>query len=174
MKKSWLKNTLWIGIGTLGLNISAKVSIPFWPLHLTLQSFTVILIGFIYGSKLGALTVLFYLLEGALGFPVFMGTPQYGIGIPYMLGPSGGFLIGFVIAAYVSGLLAKKGYGRTRWSAFYIYLLGEMILHIPGMLWFIHLLGKTLALKNFIFLMPGLFLKTLIGSFTIRHMTRKS
>jgi len=85
-------------LGTLLLTISAKVKIPFYPVPMTMQTFVVIFIGMAFGWKLGLATVFAYLVEGAFGFPVFAGTPEKGIGIAYMIGPTGGYLFGFLVA----------------------------------------------------------------------------
>src|SRR5690606_14969027 len=90
-------------LGTLLLTASAKIQVPFWPVPMTMQTFVVLFLGAALGPRLGALTVLLYLAQGALGLPVFAGTPEKGIGLAYMLGPTGGYLIGFVPAAYVVG-----------------------------------------------------------------------
>ncbi|MFL5332166.1 MAG: biotin transporter BioY [Geminicoccaceae bacterium] len=97
-------------LGTLLLWVSAKVQVPFWPVPMTMQTAVVLLIGAVYGPSLGAATVGVYLLEGALGLPVLAGTPERGSGLPYMLGPTGGYLAGFVLAAAVAGWTV----GRTR------------------------------------------------------------
>ena len=82
-------------IGTGLLTLSAHIQVPFWPVKLSLQTFVVLVIGIAYGSRLGGATILAYLVEGAIGLPVF----QSGAGIAYMVGPTGGFLLGFVLAA---------------------------------------------------------------------------
>eukprot|EP01037_Dinobryon_pediforme_P033305 gene33305-biopygen19550 len=81
-----------MAVGTVLLWASAKVQIPFWPVPATLQTMVVVLIGAFYGSRLGAATLAAYLAEGALGLPVFAGTPEKGIGLLYMVGPTGGYL----------------------------------------------------------------------------------
>jgi biotin transport system substrate-specific component len=92
--------------GTCLLTLSAKISVPFPYVPMTMQSLVVPLIGITYGSRLGVLTVLAYLAEGALGLPVFAGAVG---GLPYMAGPTGGYLFGFLIAAFVSGWITEKG-----------------------------------------------------------------
>ena len=91
------------------LAISAKVQVPFWPVPMTMQTFVVLMLGIAYGSRLGASTGVLYLVEGAIGLPVF----AKGAGIAYLIGPTGGYLIGFVIAMYVVGLLAEKHWDRS-------------------------------------------------------------
>ena len=90
------KIILIIFFGTVLLTLSAKIKIPFYPVPMTMQTFAVILIGIVYGWKLGLATIFACLLEGALGFSVFAGTPEKGIGIAYMISPTGGYLLGFL------------------------------------------------------------------------------
>lgn len=99
--------------GSLLLTLSAKVLVPFFPVHMTMQTFTVLVIGMAFGPRLGAATVALYLMQGALGLPVFTGTPEKGLGLAYMMGPTGGFLIGFLVAAWVVGALAERGWDRS-------------------------------------------------------------
>jgi biotin transport system substrate-specific component len=128
-------------VGTLLLYASAKVSIPFYPVPLTLQPLAVLLIGACVGPRLGAITVIAYLAEGAIGLPVFAGTPEKGIGLAYMMGPTGGFLIGFVIAAWLVGALARRGWDRTVPTMALAMALGMAAIYLPGLLWLGTLLG---------------------------------
>ena len=100
-----LKTILIVFIGSIVLTISAKINVPFYPVPMTMQTFVVIFIGMAFGWKLGLATVFAYLVEGAFGFPVFAGTPEKGIGIAYMIGPTGGYLFGFLVAVFISGFL---------------------------------------------------------------------
>lgn len=97
--------------GTALLTLSAKVQVPFYPVPMTLQTGVVVLIGIAYGPRLGAATVLLYLVQGALGLPVFAGTPERGVGLAYMAGPTGGYLAGFVLAAAIAGYAAEHARG---------------------------------------------------------------
>ena len=81
-----------------------------------MQTFVVLMIGMAFGSRLGVATVLLYLAEGAAGLPVFAGTPEKGIGIAYMMGTTGGYLLGFVLAAGIVGALATLA-GRSEEGA---------------------------------------------------------
>src|SRR5690349_15200312 len=98
--------------GSLLLTASAKAQVPMWPVPMTMQSFVVLVIGMAYGARLAGATVALYLLEGALGLPVFAGTPEKGIGLAYMAGPTGGYLAGFAVAAVAMGWLAERGWDR--------------------------------------------------------------
>ena len=90
-------------LGTLLLTISAKIKIPFYPVPMTMQTFVVLFLGIALGARIGLLTVSLYLFEGIFGLPVFAGTPEKGIGFTYFIGPTGGYLIGFLAATYVAG-----------------------------------------------------------------------
>jgi biotin transport system substrate-specific component len=95
-------------LGTLLLTISAKLKIPFFPVPMTMQTFVVLFIGITLGPRIGLLTISLYLLEGIFGLPVFAGTPEKGIGFVYFIGPTMGYLIGFLIATYLAGTFKYK------------------------------------------------------------------
>jgi biotin transport system substrate-specific component len=127
--------------GTALLTISAKIQIPFYPVPMTMQTFVVLALGMAYGWRLGAATLLLYMAEGALGLPVFAGTPEKGIGLAYMMGGTGGYLIGFVLAAAVCGWLAERGWDRNvAWTALAM-VIGNAVIYIPGLLWLGTLFG---------------------------------
>lgn len=132
---SILRGALLALAGTLLLTISAKIHVPFWPVPMTMQTFVVLTLGMAYGWRLGAATVLLYLGEGAIGLPVFSGTPEKGIGIAYMLGGTGGYLIGFVLAAATTGWLAEKGWDRTMLGTVLAMLAGNAMIYVPGVLY---------------------------------------
>ena len=90
-------------LGTLLLTISAKIKIPFYPVPMTMQTFVVLSLGIAFGARIGLLTVSLYLLEGIVGLPVFAGTPEKGVGLIYFTGPTGGYLVGVLIAVYIAG-----------------------------------------------------------------------
>ena len=122
-------------IGVVALTVSAKVQIPFYPVPMTMQTFVVLLTGIAYGTRLGVATLLLYLGVGALGLPVFAGTPEKGIGLAYMLGPTGGYLIGFVIAVAICGGLAERGWDRRPLTTAIAMLAGNVLIYLPGLLW---------------------------------------
>ncbi|MEM9603015.1 MAG: biotin transporter BioY [Pseudomonadota bacterium] len=130
-----LRNGVLAVLGSLALWVSAKISIPFWPVPLTMQTLVVLALGMAFGAKLGTATVLLYLAQGAAGLPVFSGTPEKGIGIAYMVGPTGGYLLGFVLAAGVVGFLAERGWDRTLLTAAAAMLIGNVIIYAPGLAW---------------------------------------
>ena len=85
-----IKSLFVIFLGSIILTISAKIKVPFYPVPMTMQTFVVVLIGVTLGWKLGLATVFAYLFEGAIGIPVFAGTPEKGLGVAYLMGPTGG------------------------------------------------------------------------------------
>lgn len=123
------------------LTISAKVAIPFYPVPLTLQTMVILLIGLTYGRNLGVVAVISYLLIGAMGAPVFAGTPEKGLGIIYMFGPTGGFLMGFVVATWVMAKFAHQQFDRNYGKTFLAMFLGEVIIFACGLLYMGALLG---------------------------------
>ncbi len=132
-------------IGSLLLAASAKVQVPFWPVPMTMQTFVVLVLGAAYGWRLGLGTVLVYLAEGAAGLPVFAGTPEKGIGIAYMMGPTGGYLVGFAVAAVLVGWLAERGWTRGWVSLTVAMLLGHAAIFACGLGWIAPTLGWSRA-----------------------------
>ena len=102
---SIFKYFLIIIISSILLAISSKFKIPFYPVPMTMQTFVVLLIGVCFGWKLGGTIIIFYLLEGLMGLPVFSGTPEKGSGIIYFVGPTMGYLLGFVFAVIVTAFV---------------------------------------------------------------------
>lgn len=117
--------------GTLLLAVSAKVTVPFWPVPMTLQTLAVFAIGAAYGRNLAVATVLLYLFEGAIGLPVFTA----GAGLAYLAGPTGGYLAGFVIAAGIAGWAADRGFDRNPVKLFGAMLVGEVVILVLGAAW---------------------------------------
>ena len=90
-------------LGSILLTISAKIKIPFYPVPMTMQTFVVLFLGISFGYKVGVATIFLYLLEGIVGLPVFSNSPEKGIGIAYFVGPTMGYLIGFIFACFLAG-----------------------------------------------------------------------
>jgi biotin transport system substrate-specific component len=128
-------------LGTLILWASAKISVPFWPVPMTLQTGAVALVAAAYGSRLGLATVLLYLAEGAVGLPVFEGTPAKGIGLAYMLGTTGGYLVGFAVAAAIIGWLAERGFDRNPLKLFGGMVLADAVVFAMGLAWLGSVIG---------------------------------
>ena len=120
--------------GSLFVALMAQLAVylPFSPVPVTMQTFAVLLIGMAYGPRLGALTLLVYLLEGASGLPFFAG----GLSGPAVLvGPTGGYLIGFIAAAWLTGWLAERGLTRKIWTTGLVFAVGTIVIYLFGALW---------------------------------------
>lgn len=136
-----LRNGTLLVLGSLLLTATAKFQVPFYPVPMTLQTLVVLLLGVSCGWRLGAATVAFYLAQGAMGLPVFAGTPEKGIGLAYLMGPTGGYLVGFLLAAVVTGWLAERGWDRRLPSTLALLVLGTLAIYLPGLLWLGTLFG---------------------------------
>ena len=133
--------TVLVVLGSALLALSSKFTVPFYPVPMTLQTFVVLVLGMAMGWRMAAATVLLYLAEGAAGLPVFAGSPAKGIGMAYMMGSTGGYLIGFLLAAPLCGWLAEKGWDRNPLTTAGAMLLGNAVIYIPGLLWLGALVG---------------------------------
>ncbi len=127
--------------GSLLLTLSAKINVPFYPVPMTMQTFVVVLIGAAFGWRMGAATVLFYLAQGAAGFPVFAGTPEKGIGLAYLMGPTGGYLVGFVAGVAVAGWLAERGWDKSFLRLALAMLVAHAVIFAFGVAWLGALIG---------------------------------
>jgi len=136
-----IRNIVLIAYGTALLTVSAKIQIPFYPVPVTMTTFIVLAFSMACGWKLGGLTVISYLALGAMGLPVFAGTPERGIGLAYMLGPTGGYLLGFFLAAACVGYLAERGWDRKWHTALAAMLIGNIVIYVPGLIWLGSLVG---------------------------------
>ena len=105
---------------------------PFSPVPVTGQTLAVLLVGASLGARLGAASVVLYIVEGIAGLPVFAGGTA---GLLRLSGPTGGYLIGFVAAAFVVGLLAERGWDRRIWTAAIAMLVGEVVIYVFGLSW---------------------------------------
>lgn len=134
-RSSLLRSALLALVGTVILWLSAKVQIPFQPVPLTLQTLAVLTLGVAYGWKLGGATLLLYLLEGAVGLPVFAGAWDEGAGWQHLVGPTAGYLVGFVVAAVLCGWLAQRGWDRRLLQAAGAMVLGNLVIYGLGVTW---------------------------------------
>ena len=119
--------------GTALLTISAKVQVPLPYVPMTLQTLVVLMIGASYGWRLGGATVALYLAEGAMGLPVFANTPPLPAGIGYFMGPTGGFLFGFLAAALVMGFMAERGWDRSLLRVIVMMSIGHAVIFAFGL-----------------------------------------
>jgi biotin transport system substrate-specific component len=131
--------------GSALLALSAKVQVPIPPVPMTLQTLVVLIIGATYGCRLGAATVLLYIAEGMLGLPVFANTPPQVASPAYLLGPTGGYLAGYVAAALVMGLLAERGWDRSLGRVVVMMTIGHLVIFAFGLAWLAHLFGPAKA-----------------------------
>ena len=129
--------------GTLLLTLSAKTKVVLGPVDMNLQTMVVPLIAAAFGLRLGVATVLLYLAQGALGYPVFQSTPEKGIGIAYMLGATGGYLAGFVVIAAMVGWAADRGWDRNPFKLFGAMLAGEVVVMAMGFAWLATIIGAA-------------------------------
>lgn len=158
---SVLGKTALVALGIVLLALSARIQVPFWPVPMTLQTAVVLLIGASYGARLGTATLLSYLAAGAVGLPAFAG----GAGLAYMGGPTGGYLAGFLAAAFVMGWLCDRGMGRTLVSAIGLMLLGQVIIFVPGVAWLANLIGFDKAITaGLLPFLPAEVLKTALAA----------
>ena len=139
--KKLLKNISLVVLGTVFIALSAQVIVPFVPVPVTLQTLAVLMIGLSFGSKLGLATVFTYLLEGAVGLPVFAG----GASTLALIGPTAGFLFGFLLMVYVAGL-ARDFQVTSFFATSFFTLLASMLLYIPGAIWPL-LIAEFLGIK---------------------------
>ena len=139
IKQSQITKKIFIAlIGTIILAISSKIKIPFYPVPMTMQTFVVLFIGIALGWKLGVITISLYLFEGAIGLPVFSGTPEKGIGLVYLTGPTFGYLIGFLVAVFLAGLFS---YDNNVFKNFIKLTLATSFIYLLGVFWLGSLIG---------------------------------
>ena len=124
--------------GSALITLCTQISLPLFPVPMTLQTFAVFLIGLTYGWRLGGITVALYLLEGALGLPVFSGGKG---GMIVFMGPTAGYLVGFLLAATACGWFAERGFDRSYFKLLVALLVGNVLLYAPGLLWLGTLIG---------------------------------
>ena len=129
-------------LGTLVLVASAKVQVPFYPVPMTLQTLAVLTLGALFGARLAAATLALYLGEGLVGLPVFAGAAA---GPAYVVGPTGGYLVGFLLAAALVGWLAERGWTRGWLLALAAMTLGHVVIFAAGFAWLAPVFGVTKA-----------------------------
>jgi biotin transport system substrate-specific component len=130
-----VRNIALVVLGCALLWVSAKVKVPFWPVPMTLQTFAVMALAAAYGARLGTFTVIAYLAAGAAGLPVFTNTPPDIAGPAYLLGPTGGFLIGFAVAAFIVGYAADRGWDRSVSKLLGAMVVADLAVFTMGLAW---------------------------------------
>ena len=157
-----IKSLLVIFFGSVLLAISAKIKIPFYPIPMTMQTFVVLFLGISFGYKIAIGTVSLYLIEGIIGLPVFSNSPERGVGLTYFMGPTMGYLIGFLVACFFSSFI--------KISDNYFVILTKLVLsvssiYILGIIWLGTLIGwdkPIFELGVYPFLLAEIFKITLL------------
>lgn len=129
------KQAALVVLGIAILAVAAKIKVPMWPVPITMGTFAVLSIGAAYGARLGLVTIFGYMLIGALGFDVFAGSTAEKFGLEYMMGGTGGYLVGYVMATVLLGTLARMGWDRSAPKMALAMLLGNALIYIPGLIW---------------------------------------
>ena len=143
------------------ITLSAKISIPMYPVPTTMQPFVVILLGCIMGPRLAVASVVVYLTQALFGLPVLQGPLS---GPAALMGPTGGYLFGFLIAAYVCGVLYHNGFGRTFVSGLGLFTIGAICFDIPGVAWLTFIANFDVAKAAYLSYQPAFVLKTGLGA----------
>lgn len=162
---SYLRAAMAVLIGTLLLTLAAKIQVPFYPVPMTLQTLAILIICTTLGMRLGIITVLLYVTEGALGWPVFAG----GGGLAYMAGPTGGYILGFVVAAWVLGYGVQRGWDRSFLPCLALMFGAVALIYGLGYLWLTSFIGYekafTLGILPFVL---GDLLKMLLAALSLK------
>ncbi|AVO43981.1 biotin transporter BioY [Phreatobacter cathodiphilus] len=127
-----LRSLALVAGGVCLITLGAKASVPFWPVPLTLQTLAISVVAAAYGLRLGVATVATYLLAGLLGAPVFAG---WSVGIAPFMGPTGGFLAGFLVMSAIIGAAADRGWDKAWPTTLAAMALANVIVFVPGLLW---------------------------------------
>ena len=136
-EQTLIQKAVLVLLGSALLAMSAKVQVPFWPVPMTMQTLVVLLIGAHAGTQLAGLTVLAYLLEGAVGLPVF----STGAGLAFMAGPTGGYLVGFLVSALLVSFAVERGFTRSLPAALAVFVVGDLAILGLGVAWLSTLIG---------------------------------
>ena len=154
-------------LGCILLIISAKIKVPLYPVPMTLQPLAVLMISMLFGRNLASATVGLYIFQGLLGLPVF----AYGGGFMYIFGPTGGFIIGFLLAAIILGYLADKGWGRSLFTSILCMVIGLFIIYFMGILQLSVIKGFDYAiLKGFYPFIIGDLYKLLLAGIIVPYI----
>uniref|UniRef100_A0A7C4UFF7 Biotin transporter n=1 Tax=candidate division WOR-3 bacterium TaxID=2052148 RepID=A0A7C4UFF7_UNCW3 len=140
------------------------IPLPFTPVPITLQTFSVLITGALLGSKRGLLSVILFIISGIAGLPVF----AKGSGFLYLLGPTGGYIFGFLIASFTTGFFSQIGWDRSFHKTFFSLFIGNILIYIPGLIWLGRFTGYNNVLKmGFFPFLIGDIIKIGIGTFVL-------
>lgn len=131
------KRGLLVALGVAIHIAAAKIQVPVWPspVPVTMGSFAVLMLAAAYGPRLGLVTILAYLVLGMAGWDVFAGTSAELTGVAYMMGSTGGYIVGWLLATLVLGWAARRGWDRSRASMAAAMAIGTAVIYLPGVLW---------------------------------------
>ncbi|MCR9194426.1 MAG: biotin transporter BioY [Hyphomonas sp.] len=160
-------------LGSLFLALSSYIEVPMVPVPVTMQTFAVALVGALYGWRLGGITIVAWLMQGAVGMPVLAGGAA---GVHHFVGPTAGYLFAFPVAGMAMGWLAERGWnGRRPWLAFQGMLISNALCLILGAGWLAALVGVEQAIMaGFVPFLIGAVLKAGLGALTLHFMTRST
>ncbi len=144
----------------IALSAQLALRLPFSPVPVTGQTLAVLLTGVLLGRRRGVAAVLAYLAEGVIGLPVFAGGMS---GLAYALGPTGGYLLGFVAAAYLTGFLAERGWDRRSSTTALAMLVGNLAIYGPGLLWLGRFVGDRVLALGLLPFIPGDLVKLVLA-----------
>jgi biotin transport system substrate-specific component len=144
--------------------LAAQVVIPVWPVPITGQTFAVLLTGALLGSRLGAITMIVYLFEGSVGLPFFAGGHA---GFFHLMGPTGGYLVAFPAAAFITGAFAEHGWDRRFITAAAAMAIGSVVIMLCGWVWYsfvTHTSPAVTILPTFLRFVPGDIIKICLAA----------
>lgn len=147
LKAGFVREAALVIGGTIFIAVSAQIRIvlPFSPVPITGQTFAVLLIAALYGSRRGPATIVTYLTFGAIGLPIFAGGT---FGMMTLVGPTAGYLAGFLVAAYIVGLLSERGWDRQAWTTATGMIIGNATIYIAGIVWLSQFVGWQAVLST--------------------------
>ena len=163
-------------VGIFILTLFSKIKIPIWPspVPINLATLSVLTIGLTYGPKLGLTTVFGYLIIGTLGFDIFANSSAKVNGMEYMLGSTGGYLFGYLLATIALGFLARAGWDRNVFKIVLALIIGSVLIYIPGIFWLAELYtwNKPILAWGLTPFLIGDALKILLATLVIPSMWR--
>lgn len=160
----WTRSVSLVFAFSLLTALAAQIVIPIGPVPITAQTFAVLLTGALLGSRLGAMAMIVYLIEGASGLPFFYGGTS---GIGHILGQTGGYLVAFPAAAFITGAFAEQGWDKRFVTAVGAMVIGSLIIVLAGWAWFsyvTHTALKTAFLVSVLPVIPGDIIKILLAA----------